>query len=394
MILKHVTNRVDDLLKAVINGTGNLVVGHVCLSPTVGPTVAQFLQKESTHKYAQGTQYLDTIMFVKSLNRLRRVVYKEPYGVTIYWYNNMPLIMHGYDKRHGNYSVQKFDIYYLKGTIDVEKLVTDAIALSHDRNMFRYTIAVHEGRNKKDERPVVDTGTPYVPVDYIGYDPKDVGRVGDKNAYSKVATSPQIDSAHNEIVSWYKNSAWYIKRGVPWKYSIMLHGKPGTGKTSFLKAVAQELDIPIHVLDIATMDNKDLRAAWKLISEDVPCMVAVEDVDRLFNKDKQLDPNRTKVTLDALLNCMSGMSEAEGVVMAMTANSTENIDEALLRPGRADKIVEVGIPDRAGRLKIINRILDGYPDDINRMVTITDGKNGSEIERMCQEVALKNLWGK
>lgn len=155
------------------------------------------------------------------------------------------------------------------------------------------------------------------------------------------------------------NQEWYRHRGVPYRFGILLSGPPGTGKTSLVRALATELDKPICILSLSTIegDNKLLSAL-----REVPtgAIVLIEDVDS-FNvaiKRKENDDGQSLkdlvqgVTLSGLLNAIDGVAAPEGVLLCMTTNHPEKLDPALLRSGRVDLSLEIGLmkPEQVGEM--------------------------------------------
>jgi ATP-dependent Zn protease len=140
----------------------------------------------------------------------------------------------------------------------------------------------------------------------------------------------------------------YIKHGIPYKYNILLHGKPGTGKTSLIHALASECNATISILNI----NSDLKET-KLLdsfrnindSEDL-CIVVIEDIDCIFTNRKENDSLRNNITMQGLLNCMDGFNNQEGLILILTTNHPELLDSAITRSGRLDLNIELTYLDK------------------------------------------------
>ncbi|MEM1298667.1 MAG: AAA family ATPase [Pseudomonadota bacterium] len=142
-------------------------------------------------------------------------------------------------------------------------------------------------------------------------------------------------------VRWfYEACDWYMVRGVPWRRGYLLHGPPGTGKTSVIRVLASELELDIATLDLgrAGLTDDDLRQAMMSAPEDA--LLAIEDVDAVFvNRDAE---KAVGISFSGLLNAIDGVASQEGRALIMTTNHRERLDPALIRPGRADVHVELG----------------------------------------------------
>lgn len=177
-----------------------------------------------------------------------------------------------------------------------------------------------------------------------------------------------------------------------------------TGKTSLSRAIGQSLDMPIHSYDLTTMDNEELVNNWQNSLSEAPCIVLLEDVDRIFDENRQVKTSKDKspLTLDCLLNCISGVQPSDGILVLVTANDVTKLDPALgvpdstgksTRPGRLDRAVYVGILTEQGRYKIANRILSDIPQYIEKTVKDGEGETGAQFEGRCSKLALQEYWG-
>jgi SpoVK/Ycf46/Vps4 family AAA+-type ATPase len=189
---------------------------------------------------------------------------------------------------------------------------------------------------------------------------------------------------------------------IPHKRGWLLYGKPGTGKTSFVRALAQEMDVPIFVYDISTMSNNDFLDRWENALEDTPCIVLFEDIDSVFDGRKNLSKNPGAMTFDCLLNCIDGIENTDGIFAVVTTNHIEKIDSAIgipngdgisTRPGRIDRAIEMKNPDEDGRRKIAKRILENY-EHIEDIIQQGSNDTGAQFQERCARLALKLFWEK
>jgi hypothetical protein len=172
-----------------------------------------------------------------------------------------------------------------------------------------------------------------------------------------------ISIARKRVDFFLKNTEWYEKRGIPYTMGILLHGEPGCGKTSFIKALAK--DTGRHVTNIklskTTTINQinnffyssklDVIQDGATVSYEIPIekrIIVMEDIDCLSDivtrntcSDKTVDPSgHSQLNLSILLNILDGILETPGRIVVMTSNNPENLDDALIRPGRIDVDIE------------------------------------------------------
>ena len=134
----------------------------------------------------------------------------------------------------------------------------------------------------------------------------------------------------------------YAKYNIPYKLNIMLHGAPGTGKTSTAHAIASELESDIAIMQFTRhIDDLTLSQALNSIVQLDKCRVLImEDIDSLFIDRKEGDTDRNNVTLSGLLNALDGVARVEGLIVVLTTNRLGALDDAILRTGRMDMLIE------------------------------------------------------
>ncbi|WP_310488254.1 AAA family ATPase, partial [Chamaesiphon sp. VAR_69_metabat_338] len=128
----------------------------------------------------------------------------------------------------------------------------------------------------------------------------------------------------------------YRQRGIPWRRGYLFYGPPGTGKSSLIQAIASYYDRQLVSLSLTDMDDSALLRAWSEIT--ATSIVALEDIDSVFSGRQPLG----ELSFSALLNTLDGAGAVEGSITILTTNHREQLDPALIRPGRCDREFELG----------------------------------------------------
>lgn len=148
---------------------------------------------------------------------------------------------------------------------------------------------------------------------------------------------------YETLREFYSNPEWYTKRGIPYRKGYLLHGPPGTGKTSLVKAMAGAMDMNIYIININNgISNDNFTHAMT----EVPrrSIILIEDVDAAFTQREKTDEDQN-VTFKTLLNTIDGVISPEGTILFMTTNHIDKLDPALIRKGRVDRKIYVGPAD-------------------------------------------------
>jgi len=153
----------------------------------------------------------------------------------------------------------------------------------------------------------------------------------------------QITDLCKHIDNFMNSYEDYLKHGIPYKYNILLHGKPGVGKTSLIHGIATHYKFEILVINInSELKESDLLDAFRSINENNEmCLVVLEDIDCIMANRKDLDSQRNNITMQGLLNCMDGFNNQEGMILVLTTNYPEKLDDAIKRSGRIDYNLEL-----------------------------------------------------
>jgi len=230
---------------------------------------------------------------------------------------------------------------------------------------------------------------------------EDIG--GLKDEIQKVREMIELPLRHPEI---------FEKLGVEAPKGILLYGPPGTGKTLLAKAVATESNahfIPISGPEIMSKfygeSEARLREIFKEAKEKSPTIIFIDEIDSIAPKREEVTGEVERRVVSQLLSLMDGL-EARGKVIVIAATNRPNaIDPALRRPGRFDREIEIKVPDKRGRLEILqihtrhmpleqNEDKHGGAEtivDVEKLAAVTHGFVGADLEYLCKEAAMKTL---
>lgn len=152
----------------------------------------------------------------------------------------------------------------------------------------------------------------------------------------------------------------YLSFGIPYKSVQLVHGPPGTGKTSLIKSIASHLDCDLYILPISKdMLDTNLVDAFSYISdnEDKERIIVIEDIDTLFDGERKEGDDHNGITLQAFLNCLDGFTCVEGTMLFLTANKPEVLDFAMIRSCRIDNKIELDYADKYQTKKMFETFL-------------------------------------
>ena len=148
-----------------------------------------------------------------------------------------------------------------------------------------------------------------------------------------------------DVNDFLQSSQWYYSRGIPYRRGYLLHGPPGSGKSSFIQALAGELDYNIAMLNLSERGLTDDRLNHLLTIIPQRTLVLLEDADAAFVNRRQTEADGYRganVTFSGLLNALDGVGSAEERMLFLTTNHVDRLDSALIRPGRIDMTIRLG----------------------------------------------------
>ncbi len=178
--------------------------------------------------------------------------------------------------------------------------------------------------------------------------------------FADVAGVEEAKAEVQEIVDFLKNPKKYKRFSATLPKGVLLIGPPGTGKTMLAKAIAGEAEanfFSAHGSDFneifVGVGAKRIRELFRQAEKNKPAIIFIDEIDCLGKKRRQDGHGELQQTNNALLASMDGFEPSEGIVVLGATNRPEDLDEALLRPGRFDRKVRVPLPDRKGRRAIL-----------------------------------------
>ena len=163
---------------------------------------------------------------------------------------------------------------------------------------------------------------------------------------------------HDDIHEFFARRQWYAQLGIPWRRGYLLFGPPGTGKTSAAYALAGELRLKLATLSLTNPKLNDHSLADLLQRTPPRSLILIEDIDAFYNAREKQD-TRIEVSFSGLLNALDGVAAQEGRIVVLTTNHRERLDAALIRPGRIDVEVELGMATAA---QLRGLLLRFHPD--------------------------------
>jgi cell division protease FtsH len=221
-------------------------------------------------------------------------------------------------------------------------------------------------------------------------------------SFDDIAGIDEAKAEFEEIVSFLKEPERYTLVGAKIPKGVLLVGPPGTGKTLLAKAIANEANVPFYsvagsefVEMFIGIGAARIRDLFKKASENTPCIVFIDEIDAV-GRERGAGigggNDEREQTLNQLLTEMDGFKENKGVIVVGATNRVDILDAALLRPGRFDRQITVGLPDRLGRLGILKVHAKNKPlaEDVSlvQLANRTPGFSGADLANLLNEAAI------
>jgi len=220
---------------------------------------------------------------------------------------------------------------------------------------------------------------------------EDIGGLRDE--IKKIREMVEIPMKHPEI---------FQKLGINPPKGVLLHGPPGTGKTLLAKAVANESDAHFILLNGPEImskfygeSEKKIRDLFEEAEKNAPSIIFIDEIDAIAPKREDVGGEVERRVVSQLLTMMDGLQGRGKVIVVGATNRVNALDEALRRPGRFDREIEINVPDKEGRLAILKIHSRGMPlskdVNLNNLASMTHGFVGADLESLTKEAAMNVL---
>jgi transitional endoplasmic reticulum ATPase len=194
----------------------------------------------------------------------------------------------------------------------------------------------------------------------------------------------------------------FQRLGIDPPKGVLLHGPPGCGKTLLARAVANESEANFYAINGPEIMSKfygeseaRMRKMFEDAEKNAPSILFIDELDAIAPKRSEVTGEVERRVVAQLLASMDGLKGRGHIIVIGATNRPDAIDEALRRPGRFDREIEIGIPAREGRIEILQIHTRGMPLDVDvdlaRISDITHGYTGADLEALCRESAMKAL---
>jgi len=199
-----------------------------------------------------------------------------------------------------------------------------------------------------------------------------------------------------------RHPEFFQRLGIEPPKGVLLHGYPGCGKTLLAKAVANESDANFLAINGPEIMSKfygeseqRLREVFQKAQENAPSIIFIDELDAIAPKREEVTGEVERRVVAQLLSLMDGLEARGDVIVIGATNRVNAIDPALRRPGRFDREIEIGVPDKGGRYEILQIHSRGMPlaenVDLTKLRDMTHGYTGADIAALAREAAMKSL---
>ncbi|MDL2206937.1 AAA family ATPase [Eubacteriales bacterium OttesenSCG-928-N13] len=218
--------------------------------------------------------------------------------------------------------------------------------------------------------------------------------------FHAVAANEEALGSLKELVDYLREPEKYQKLGARMPCGVLLYGPPGTGKTLLAKALAGEAGVPFYALsgsDFVQMyvgvGASRVRELFGKARKVGKCVIFIDEIDAMGKRRDDNSSDERDQTLNALLSEMSGFHHSEGIIVVAATNRIDTLDPALLRPGRFDRQIEVGLPGKRERLSILSLHSKNKPIDqavdMDALAHDTVLFSGASLESLLNEAAIR-----
>jgi transitional endoplasmic reticulum ATPase len=206
---------------------------------------------------------------------------------------------------------------------------------------------------------------------------EDIG--GLKSQLTKIRELVELPLRHPEL---------FVKLGIDAPKGILLYGPPGTGKTLLARAIANETEASFYSINAPEVVNKfygesekKLRELFEKAQKDSPAIIFIDEIDAIAQKREEVQGETEKRIVAQMLTLMDGLNKNKKVIVIAATNRPDSLDEALRRPGRFDRELEIGVPREADRLEILKIHTRGMPLELPKSYKYYEKKLLEFIEK-------------
>lgn len=408
-------------IQAFLHKIFNLFIIEVDLKDAASESMCHFLLKNAKKINFGFSTYSGRREYLKPLKKNGVYAIKQTNGQScFFWYKKSIIYMNpktGRDNKTDSYHENRIKIFFMRGTLNADKLVEEAVDAYNDlykKYSARFRVNIITGLGNKsiisDEKsayPEIASSSTQDEIycnEIIKYKINDIGYGSKDKKDIPYVFNKASNIILNDVKKWKESELWYREKGILWNRGSLLYSMPGAGKSSAIRAVAQTLDLPIYIYDLASLSNREFVQEWGKMLGSIPCVAVFEDIDAVFDGRKNMiGENGGGLSFDCLLNVIGGALPAEGVYTFITTNHIEKLDPALgipdkngnsSRNGRLDNMIEMGFLTKDCKTKIANRIFHGTNIDKDSFINITENVTAARFIELCGQAALNEYWGK
>lgn len=278
------------------------------------------------------------------------------------------------------------DLPFIEGDMTMLSIFGSAIPLVVTRTRPRGPVKIVEGSSVQvlSEPTPEKKGIPIVTYEDIG---------GLREEIQRIREMVELPLRHPEL---------FQRLGIEPPRGVFLYGPPGCGKTLLAKAVANESDANFYVISGPEIMSKfygeseaRLREIFQKAQETAPSIIFIDELDAIAPKREEVTGEVERRVVAQLLSLMDGMGARGNIIVIGATNLPNAIDPALRRPGRFDREIEIGVPDKHGRHEILQIHTRNMPleqdVDLKRLAEITHGYTGADVSALSRESAMKAL---